>query len=238
MRALEPDATALDLGGDYGDPDEALVAAFRSAVATLDEENDGPPAEWGSSAAVDGLDNASLFGVPIGVGDAGDVPAMNRGTENHFVRLSDDPRAENVLPPGNSGYVAPDGTQSPHYDDQLELFVDFEYKDLLFADDAVDASTEATTTLTVDVATPATTTTTTATGTAETTTTDETTVQDETTTGDGATTGDGMPTGNETTTTASDGTPGFGALVAGGAVGAATLARWFSRDDDEEGADR
>jgi penicillin amidase len=232
MRALEPDATALDLRADYGNPDEAFVAAFRSAVATLDEENDGPPAEWGSAAAVDELDNPSLFGVPIGVGDAGDLPAMNRGTENHFVRLSDDPQAENVLPPGNSGYVTPDGTKSPHYDDQLELFVDFEYKDLLFADDAVEASTEATTTLTVDVATPATDSTrTTATGTVETTTADETTTEDETTTADEMMTGNG-------TTTVSDDTPGFGALVAGGAVGAATLARWLTRDNDDEGSDR
>jgi penicillin amidase len=33
-----------------------------------------------------------------------------------------------VTPPGQSGFVAPDGTRSPHYDDQLDMFIDFELK--------------------------------------------------------------------------------------------------------------
>jgi len=72
---------------------------------------------------------------------------MNRGTENHVVRLAEDPQAENILPPGNDGCVAPDGTTGDHYDDQLELFEEFEYKRLLFGDDEVDAATESTTEL-------------------------------------------------------------------------------------------
>lgn len=45
-------------------------------------------------------------------------------------------RAESILPPGQSGFVAPaevlDGTGSPHLTDQLPLFNRFEYKSALF----------------------------------------------------------------------------------------------------------
>lgn len=30
-----------------------------------------------------------------------------------------------VTPPGQSGFIAPDGTKSPHYEDQLQLYADF-----------------------------------------------------------------------------------------------------------------
>ena len=149
MRVLHPEETALPLGADYvgGDPADEFVAAFRSAVAELDGKFDGPPPRWREPARVAKLDNLALFGMPIGVGDAGDMPWLNRGTENHFVRLSDDPTAENVLPPGNDGYVAPDGTTADHYDDQIDLFVDFEYKPLLFDDAFVEIATESETVL-------------------------------------------------------------------------------------------
>ncbi|MEN5179644.1 penicillin acylase family protein [Comamonas testosteroni] len=51
---------------------------------------------------------------------------MNRGTQNDKVVLG----AKGVslctaAPPGQSGFVAPDGTKSPHYADQMELFKNF-----------------------------------------------------------------------------------------------------------------
>src|ERR671916_925724 len=45
-------------------------------------------------------------------------------------------RAENILPPGQSGFVSPtgvaSGTGSPHLSDQLPLFVDFKRKNAMF----------------------------------------------------------------------------------------------------------
>ena len=51
---------------------------------------------------------------------------MNRGTQNDKVVLG----AKGVVlctaaPPGQSGFVAPDGRKSPHYADQMALFKDF-----------------------------------------------------------------------------------------------------------------
>ena len=143
MRALYPDETALDTAVDYfdGDRDGVFRAAFREAVAALEDEYGSDVSAWRAEAEVDDLENVVLFGMPVGVGSAGRMPLMNRGTENHFVRMGDEVRAENVLPPGNSGYLAPDGEPGPHYGDQLELFLAFDYKDLLFDDGEVNAAT-------------------------------------------------------------------------------------------------
>ncbi|SDQ22015.1 penicillin acylase family protein [Natronobacterium texcoconense] len=144
MRALYPDETALDTAVDYfdGDRDAVFQAAFREAVAALEDEYGPDVSEWRSEAEVIDLENVTLFGVPVGVEEAGEMPWLNRGTENHFVRIGDGvEHAENVLPPGNSGYRSPDDEPAPHYADQLELFLEFEYKDLLFADGEVAAAT-------------------------------------------------------------------------------------------------
>jgi penicillin amidase len=39
----------------------------------------------------------------------------------------------NVVPPGESGLLQPEGRLSPHAADQLRLFADFEYKPMNFA---------------------------------------------------------------------------------------------------------
>ncbi|MDG5761285.1 penicillin acylase family protein [Natronococcus sp. A-GB1] len=144
MRALYPEETALETAVDYfdGDRDAVFREAFQEAVAELEEEYGLDVDDWRADVAVDDLENVVLFGMPVGVGDAGELPFMNRGTENHFVRIGDEVVcAENVLPPGNSGYVSPDGEPAPHYDDQLDLFLAFEYKELLFEDGEVAAAT-------------------------------------------------------------------------------------------------
>ena len=221
MRVLNPDQTALDTAVDYtgDDPDDELVAAFKAAVEELGGQYDGDPSSWRSDAALHEFNNLALFGMPIGVTSAGNSALMNRGTENHVVRLSDDPTAENILPPGNDGYVAPDGSTGPHYDDQLPMFENFEYKDLLFSDEAVDAATESTQELTMQVGsgdpdgTPGTPTP----GTPDPTASPEPPAEQ---------------TPSETTTTAGENGPGFGALTGAAAVLGSALV-WLRQRDDE-----
>ena len=160
MRALHPEEVALKPALDYfdGNPEEVFVEAFRETVAELRDEYGSNVEAWRADARVDDLDNMALFGMPIGVGDAGDMPFLNRGTENHFVRLDGknaetsaaDHQAENTLPPGESGYVAPDGTTAEHYSDQLDQFVEFTYKPLRFSRSEVNRATETTQTVTRD----------------------------------------------------------------------------------------
>ncbi|WP_340100064.1 penicillin acylase family protein [Salinibaculum salinum] len=216
MRVLNPEETALELQADYagGTPEEALVSAFKSAVGDLAEQYDGDPSSWQSEAALHEFNNLALFGMPIGVTSAGNTALMNRGTENHIVRLSDDPRAENILPPGNDGYVAPDGSTGDHYNDQLELFENFEYKQLLFSDDDVEAATESTTELTMGDGSDD---------------PNDGTTPDPTPTAEP--TPDSTPTPSETTTTGESG-PGFTALTGAAAVIGSALVWLRKRNDD------
>ena len=51
-------------------------------------------------------------------------------------------RASDVTPPGQSGFVAPDGTRSAQYDNQLPLFQAFELKPEAFDRSEVEATAQ------------------------------------------------------------------------------------------------
>jgi len=76
---------------------------------------------------------------------------MNRGTENHIVKLgTGEVSGVNINPPGQSGFVAPDGTPSPHYADQLDMFEDYKgYKPMLHVIDQVLSNLESTEYITI-----------------------------------------------------------------------------------------
>lgn len=58
---------------------------------------------------------------------------MNRGTENHLVVLKPGGvEGWDVCPPGQSGFVGPDGTKGDHYLDQMDLYGNFQLKPMLF----------------------------------------------------------------------------------------------------------
>ncbi|MFC3167241.1 hypothetical protein [Paracoccus fontiphilus] len=48
---------------------------------------------------------------------------MNRGTQNDLITFRDGAVTFcAVTPPGQSGFVGPDGGKSPHHDDQMALY--------------------------------------------------------------------------------------------------------------------
>jgi penicillin amidase len=78
-------------------------------------------------------------GGPIGVRDL--HVYMYRGTHDQIVRFSNGKIANsvNINPPGQSGFVHPNGKPSPHFHDQLDLFEDFKgYKPMhVYLTDAI-----------------------------------------------------------------------------------------------------
>ncbi len=209
MRLLNEDETSLDTAdaANYanGDVQGALVSAFRTAVEDLGEQFGGDPSGWRADADVDPLSTITLFGVPVNVTTAGSMASMNRGTEEHIVQLGEEITAENILPPGNGGYVAPDGSTGEHFNDQLQMFKNFEYKPLRFDDDTVDGATETTQDLLFQV--------------------EE--VEDE----DG--TDDGTDDGGDNGTDDASG-PGFSAVTGVAAVLSSALYWLHSREEDNE----
>jgi len=60
-------------------------------------------------------------------------PGMNRGTENNMtIFTSEGIIAYEVAPPGQSGFISIDGTQSEHYRDQVSLYQNFGRKRVWF----------------------------------------------------------------------------------------------------------
>src|SRR5262249_46526429 len=99
-------------------------ARLRAALADLAARYGADPAAWLTPAP-------TIHWTPLGAGSVPDTPWMNRGTYNQIVSLVPGRiRAENVVPPGESGDV-----RSPHFADQLRLYATWTYKPMRLTED-------------------------------------------------------------------------------------------------------
>jgi penicillin amidase len=74
----------------------------------------------------------TVFTPPLGP-EAGRIPLSNRSTYAQVIVL--DAAAVtgyNIIPLGQSGFISPSGELDPHFRDQLELYRNFEYKQMHF----------------------------------------------------------------------------------------------------------
>ena len=132
------------------DGSEVVLESFAEALDQLRAEHGEDPANW-RTETVPHVYSTKNF---MGIDQAGDDEAlstpiyMNRGTENNIISLNGH-HAEACMaaPPGQSGFIAPDGTKSPHYSDQLELYTNFECKQENLFPAQVEANLESVTTL-------------------------------------------------------------------------------------------
>jgi penicillin amidase len=142
---------------DYfnGQKVQVLLKALEAALAELAKEYPGKKVgEYRQKTAMGSFYPVSVLGYflmqPIitTVGELPQFPAVDRGTENHIVTL--DPNGiigENITAPGTSGFIRADGTKSAHLDDQLQMFLDFTYKPMLFTEEQVKAAAKSTQTV-------------------------------------------------------------------------------------------
>ncbi len=110
-------------------PAEVMRAAIEAAWASLVASQGDNPAAWRAPPAPRTRFRATDFmGIPMTTPDAAPEIAsfMNRGTENNLVIFgAGGVTFDDVTPPGQSGFVAPDGTASPHAADQIRLYEAF-----------------------------------------------------------------------------------------------------------------
>ncbi|MDR5903394.1 penicillin acylase family protein [Halomonas icarae] len=116
------------------DPKRLMREAMQIAIANLQQTQGDDMDAWRSGVAHTIFSHRNFMGVPQ-AGKDEDIRvhhAMNRGTENNMtVFTSQEARGYEVAAPGQSGFVAPDGDRSPHYDDQIPLFRELENKPVL-----------------------------------------------------------------------------------------------------------
>ncbi len=143
-RVLRGEATEHDfLSGR--DPDALIRDALAEAVDALAAEQGPDPAAWRTQASTTLFRARNFMGIPQARhADTMALPAfMNRGTENNMAVLgADGIELYDVMPPGQSGFVAPDGTPSPHRDDQLDLYACYGCKRQWITRDEAIANTE------------------------------------------------------------------------------------------------
>ncbi len=108
--------------------------------AQLSAEYGNDMAQWQLALYPRLFKSKNFMGIPQNNPDSTPSAALeqNRGTENNmFVFHSDRIEGFEVAPPGQSGFIAPDGTKSPHMYDQLDMYENFGKKRMWFYKDDV-----------------------------------------------------------------------------------------------------
>ena len=126
-------------------PSQVVQRALRNALDDLARAQGQNMARWRDKVVGHEFNTRNFLGIPQA--DADEIRTlpvyMNRGTENNLVVLDEAGiRGFDVTPPGQSGFVAPDGTRSPQYDNQLPLFQAFELKPEAFDRPGVEAAAQ------------------------------------------------------------------------------------------------
>nr|WP_314357150.1 penicillin G acylase [uncultured Achromobacter sp.] len=131
-------------------PESVTLAALDDALATLQKTYGQDPAAWRIPAAPMVFAPKNFLGVP----QADDKAVLsfpstqNRGTENNMTVFDGKGvRAVDVVAPGQSGFVAPDGTASVHSRDQFDMYRDFGSKRVWFTPAEVRANAKSVETL-------------------------------------------------------------------------------------------
>jgi penicillin amidase len=146
LNVLDGKQARVPMTNDYlggRTPEEVMVGALRKTLADLRSARGADPAKWLFPVEMHDFDTTNYLDVPQGYTALPKIPSMRRGSENHIVVLSPaGVRGINVVAPGESGVPAAPGAPSPHFDDQVGLLLDFEYKPMRFSAPEVEAHAE------------------------------------------------------------------------------------------------
>ena len=117
------------------DPYQVIRNALTTTIGNLTKRfGNSDMAKWFSPVVAQKFDYRNFAGVPqANASEVLYLPVnMNRGTQNHMVVFKKAGfEARNVCPPGQSGFVAPDGNADPHYADQMGLYQNFQSKPMI-----------------------------------------------------------------------------------------------------------
>jgi penicillin amidase len=129
------------------DKNTVLRATLAQAMAELHKRHGSDVSKWRTPVVKHQFLTSNFIGAPqAGTDELLTLPSyMNRGSQNDKVVLG----AKGVTlctaaPPGQSGFVAPDGRKSAHYADQMALFKDFGCKSEALTPAEVDRQAEST----------------------------------------------------------------------------------------------
>jgi penicillin amidase len=127
--------------------DKPIIRALKMAINDLKADRGDDISTWLTRVSITFLGSQGALPTPK-------MHSMNRGTYNHVVEMLKDkrwywlykppPRAENVIPPGQSGFFSALTGPSPHAYDQLPLYDTWTYKPVLFRESDIKNVAEST----------------------------------------------------------------------------------------------
>lgn len=132
------------------DKNALILATFTSAVTQLNAQFGTDILNWKTAVIPQDFYPNNFMGAPQANKDEHlTLPlAMNRGTQNDRVIFKGEETSLcTVAPPGQSGFIAPDGTLSKHYADQMDLYKTFGCKFEALNDDELKDNIESVYTL-------------------------------------------------------------------------------------------
>ncbi len=138
---------------DYlnGAPADSIVkATLLQVLEELEAKQGTTMRDWRLANAPRPFSNKNFLGVPQTLASAAmDAPLeQNRGTENNMVVLHPDRiEAWEVVPPGQSGFISPDGKPGPHHSDQFDMYNRFARKRVWFYPEDVEKNASSVTVL-------------------------------------------------------------------------------------------
>jgi penicillin amidase len=127
-----------------GDPGAFIRKTLAEADKALTETYGAEPAKWLAKTRVKDWSNLSPAGVPWSSPEERiEYPVdQQRGTMSAFYVFRDGKVTMcDAVPPGQSGFVAPDGKPSPYYRDQQDIYTSFNCKNRPVTKAEVDAAT-------------------------------------------------------------------------------------------------
>lgn len=133
-----------------GKPNNAILSALDVTEKQLSETYGDDISSWLAPVGIIRYNHKNFRDIPQTLPDQEQDTkiAMNRGTENNMTVFTEDGvKAWETIPPGQSGFIAPDGSTTTHYNDQTDEFADLKRKRVWFTDEEVDANTVYTQTL-------------------------------------------------------------------------------------------
>ena len=142
LQVLDGEDASVPMSQDYLkglSPEQSMLDSLQNALETLTAEKGTEMDSWRVPITIQRFSTINFAGVPQSYREPIDILYLNRGSENHIVALDPDKvTGTKVNPPGQSGFIRPDGSAAPHSFDQLALYKEFLYKPMHFyADDVV-----------------------------------------------------------------------------------------------------
>lgn len=152
---LEEEAGVLQTTDFFNDdsPADVLLDTYFDAIQALEDEYGEDSASWQADIDPWEFKHQNFIGVDQANEDEVlSAPLFqNRGTENNLIRLNGSEASMcAAAPPGQSGFIGPDGEASEHYQDQLDLYLNFECKEEHLDQESVEAAAQSTLTISPD----------------------------------------------------------------------------------------